>query len=60
MNIAGIFSLGGGCFDRDKHHGKRERHHGKRDDHHDGFDRHHRRHRCCDDDDDGLLGLDIL
>ncbi len=59
MNIAEIFALGGGCFDRDKHHGKKERHHSKKD-HHDGFGRHHGRHKCCDDDDDGLLGLDIL
>jgi hypothetical protein len=59
MSIAGIFALGGGCYDNDKHHRssyKRDRH--DKDDNYRSSSRYHHRSKCydCDDDDDGLLG----
>ncbi|MGH3972424.1 MAG: hypothetical protein ACRDS9_03735 [Pseudonocardiaceae bacterium] len=56
MSIAGIFALGGGCYDNDKHDYKY-----KRDHHYSSYGRYDRDYnKCCDDydddDDDGLLG----
>lgn len=63
LSIAGIFALGGGCYDNDKRHRKGGYHHKshKKDyDDHYSKSRYHRSYKCDDcDDDDGLLS-DIL
>jgi hypothetical protein len=62
MSIAGIFALGGGCHDNDKHNRKGRYHHGSDKKDHDyghSKSRYHHSHKCydCDDDDGDILGI---
>ena len=61
MSIAGIFAVGGGCYDNDKRHYRKSRYHRsyKKDYDHGysyGYHRSYKCYDCDDDDDDGLLG----